>query len=262
MEGGRLFCLILIVSGETKANNMQQQFIDSDIMAVFPTYKNEIHVFDPLEKYNATPYTPKPYEVSNNIISQHGVPRFGHTNNITALLSGLANSNSNTATDYIVGICAFAMLIAAIALVWGLAIVILKMLGQEKVGLFAGRLEHPDFGEEEEQDSGTLPSIPEEPSSEQEIESLLEADANSPLIISQSIDRDIEKAKVERKFNRKVFVVRITFVLSGLAVIAAGAVFYAKGIQQFRASLYSVYTGLEVRSDFHINFVPLTHQHL
>jgi len=218
---------------------MQQQIVDAN-MGLFP----EVLVADPLEQYNATPFTPKPYDVSKNVEDQHNFPRFGHTNNFQALASGLTGS-SDTSNDYIVGVCAAAMLIFAVALVWFMVIIGLNVSGQKKVGFLAGRLVHPDFDANAVEDSGTLPVIEEEPASE-EIESLLDSDTSSPLLISNNIDIDLEHAKREKKFNRKVIAVRVTFVLSGLCVMICGILFYAKGVTSFGRSLDSVSRSLSL----------------
>ena len=85
----------------------------------------------PLETYNATPFTPKPYDPSRNIVEQHHFPRFGHTNDFDALVKGAMGQESHsTMNDYIVGVCAGAMLIFAVALVWFMVIVALKIAGK------------------------------------------------------------------------------------------------------------------------------------
>jgi len=226
---------------------MQHQIIDAS-MGLLHSGGEAIHLFDPLETYNATPFTPKPYDVSRNVADQHDTYRFGHTNNFGALASGLLGS-SDTATDYIVGVCSAAMLIFGIALLWFMVIVGLKIAGQKKVGFLAGRLEHPELGaapHDADEGPGTLPIIEEEPSTEAEIESLLESDATSPLILSTNIESDLKRAKKDKKFNRKVLAVRAAFVLSGIGVIISGALFYSKGVVAFQRSLDSFHGGIDL----------------
>ena len=121
------------------------------------------------------------------------------------------------------------MLIFCIGLVWGMVIIWLKTRGPKKVGFLAGRLIHPDYIEQPEvvsssevRDSGrTLSIIEEEPTSSNhsefrdsfqdelemessETERLLNesnVDLVSPLIISNSIDSELEAAKRDKKFN-------------------------------------------------------------
>lgn len=228
---------------------MQQQIIDASMDLFQLSY--------PLETYNATPFTPKQYDVTKMVEGQHQFTRFGHTNNFQAFVSGITNS-SDTSTDYILGVCAAAMLVFVVALVWFMVITGLKVAGQKKVGFLAGRLIHPDFDENAERGSGmTLPVIEEEPASE-EIESLIEsdadtespliitADAHSPLLISNNIDIDLEQVKKEKKFNRKVLAVRAVFVLSGISVMVCGILFYAKGVSAFGRSLDAVSSSLNL----------------
>ena len=122
------------------------------------------------------------------------------------------------------------MLIFCIGLVWGMTIIWLKTRGHKKVGFLAGRLIHPDYHIEQSEvvssseirDSGrTLSIIEEELTSSNhsefrdsfqdelemessETERLLNesnVDLVSPLIISNSIDSELEAAKRDKKFN-------------------------------------------------------------
>ena len=229
-------------------NKMQHHQIGLEIDNLFNP-SSYVRLSDPLPVYNATPFTPDHYTPPQNVVNQHEVTRFGHTNNFEALAKGLANS-SDSATDYIVGVCAAAMLIFAIALVWFMVIIGLKIAGQKKVGFLAGRLVHPDYdgsNASEVRDGGTLPIIEEEPtglSEDLEIES--PSDIASPLIISNTID--LEAVKRDKKFERKVIAVRATFIIAGLCVLVCTALFYAKGVAMFRNSLDSTSHGLKVSS--------------
>lgn len=224
---------------------MQHQIIDVSVSL----FSEQVQVFGPLEQYNATPFTPKPYDVSKNVENQHHVFRFGHTNNIDNLVHQVLGYSEDTANDYIVGIFSAAMLILGVALIWFMVILGLQIAGQKKVGFLAGRLEHPDYGKtnNEAQDSTrTLPTIDEEPSTEGEIDqSLLDFDT-SPLLIGKNLDSEVEVAKREKKFNRKVFIVRMIFIFSGISVIVSGALFYAKGVVSFQSSLGTAHGGLKL----------------
>mmetsp|Transcript_26046 Transcript_26046/g.54973 ORF Transcript_26046/g.54973 Transcript_26046/m.54973 type:complete len:464 (+) Transcript_26046:85-1476(+) len=226
---------------------MQYQIIDTSQTGLFP----EVQVSHPLEQYNQSHFTPKPYTPTHNVEDQHHFPRFGHTNNFAALASGLAG-DSTEGTDYIVGVCAGALLILSVGLVWFMIIVGLNIAGQKKVGFLAGRLEHPDYIASKSssknggsaRDVGTLPIIDEEPEEEgMEMEHSLLGDASSPLIISNTLEQDARK---EKKFKRKVLAVRAVFVLSGLGVIVSSVLFYSKGVASFKKSLNSVHGGLEL----------------
>ncbi len=143
----------------------------------------------------------------------------------------------------------------AIGLVWFMIIVGLKIAGPKKVGFLAGKLEHPEYDiAARTRDVGELDTVIEEdqleasqPDVSSESRSLLESDCDSPLIITNTIDADYEAATVDDKFKKKVTAVRMTFVLSGLAMIVCGSLFYCKGMSAVRRSLVDISQGLQVR---------------
>ena len=55
-----------------------------------------------------------------------------------------------------------------------------------------------------------------------------------------------DDAARDEKFARTTWIVRVAFVLSGVAVIVAGVVFYAKGAAAFRASFDGVRQGIDL----------------
>jgi hypothetical protein len=65
---------------------------------------SEIVVFDPLEQYNATPFIPRTYAPSKDVVILHGFTRFGHTNNVKTLITGLSGNDSELTTNYILGV--------------------------------------------------------------------------------------------------------------------------------------------------------------
>ncbi len=157
------------------------------------------------------------------------------------------------------------MLVFTIGLVWFIIIVGLKFAGPKKVGFLAGKLEHPQYDAgARERDTGALTTVIEEyplddsqRDESTESRSLLESDCDSPLIITNTIDADYEAAKADEKFKKKVIAVRVTFVLSGLAVIVCGSLFYGKGMSAVRRSLVNISQGLQVRL-FIIDFNHVT----
>ena len=181
------------------------------------------------------------------------------------------------------------MLIFCIGLVWCMIIIWLKSKGEKKVGFLAGRLIHPDYIEQSEivsssevRDGGrSLSIIEEEPTSsddqfheclhhepEMEIESreterLLNesnVDLISPLIISNSIDSELEAAKRDKQFNRRVKAVRISFALSALFVMNCGVLFFTKGANSFRASLHTTKHALNLTQDVANRALDLTNE--
>jgi len=217
----------------------------------------------PLPVFNATPYNPPPYTATKNIQSQHyNTFRFGHTNNIETLVKAVQDDNIKSAESYILGVVSAAMVIFAIGLVWSMVIIGLKIAGQKRVGFLAGRLEHPDYvsGEESSEPRTPHSSTVGEEESGMEIERE-ENDLASPLISARnnSIGTEIEETlQKEKKWKRKVWAVRATFVISGLCVLVAGALFYAKGVTSFKNSLDSTSSGLHILQDTAYQVITLT----
>lgn len=206
-----------------------------------------IQISDPLDEYNATPFVPDPYTPSRDTELLHKFSRFGHTNNIEAFITGTSSE------DYIIGCCAAAILIFAIATVWFLFIISFKVSGPRRVGFLAGKIHHPEYDHVSKtlRNVGTLPIIEEEPSSsftsDTENESLMSSDISIPFIRNMTNKRDSSIEQTEKKFQRKIVAIRGTFFVSGLFVIVCGALFYSKGMALFRKSLDNANYGLEVR---------------
>lgn len=208
-------------------------------MVLYP----QIHLSDPLNGYNETSFVPEPYSPSKETDVLHRFTRFGHTNNFEALITGIF-SESGSAENYIVGCCAAAILIFAIALVWFMIVIGFKVAGPKRVGFLAGKLHHPecDLASSSPRDVGKLTVIEEEPSSfssDAETESLIASDLSSPFLGSTVIRRN-------QKYARKVTAIRGIFFFSGLCVIVCGALFYAKGMVSFRKSLDETSYGLQL----------------
>jgi len=213
-----------------------------------------VKISSALDGYNATSYVPEPYTPSRETELLHKFTRFGHTNNIDVLITGTSTES------YIVGCCAAAMLIFAIALIWFMVIIGFKVAGPKKVGFLAGKLHHPDYdlsssAASSPRDVGKLSVIEEEPSfaSDTESESLIGSDISSPFISRQDTENDSKIALTEKKFKRKVIAVRSTFFISGLCVIVCGALFYLKGMAMLRKSLENTSYGVEVRLLFNLS---------
>ena len=152
------------------------------------------------------------------------------------------------------------MLVFAIAAVWFMIIIGFKIAGPKKVGFLAGKLEHPEYdATASARYVGALTLTEDDPldaSSDggtEENRSLLESDLASPLIITNTIDADSDGARTDEKFKKKVIAVRMIFVLSGLAMIVCGSLFYGYGMMSFRRSLDNTSRGLQVRP-FNIGF--------
>jgi ABC-type Fe3+-siderophore transport system permease subunit len=117
--------------------------------------------------------------------------------------------NKEIQENYILGITAGAMLIFAIALFMFIVLMCIKCAGPKRVGFLAGRLNHPDY---------------------------------------DPTNKDVNgfDAKKDKEFTRKVGVVRLMFVISGLAVVVCVVLFYTHGMAAFRLSLDDINQGLQL----------------
>ena len=177
---------------------------------------------------NETSFQPATYIPTDGVNLQHNSFRFGKTNNFEALISGLQGSNQ-MATDYIVGVTASSMLIFGIALLWFLVIMGFKCAGQKRVGFLAGRLESPSW-------QPSLPPIEECLTEDDEVLSTQTPIGHEHGPEDFSVLGGLDQEQVQ-KFKRKTISVRVVFVISGLCVMVAGALFYAKGVTAFQNSL-------------------------
>jgi hypothetical protein len=105
------------------------------------------------------------------------------------------------------------MLIFAIALFMCIVLLIIKCAGPKRVGFLAGRLNHPY--------------------------------SMTPDVIDQDVVNEYDTKK-DKKFKTKVRIVRLMFVISGLAVVICVVLFYSKGMAAFRASLDETSQGLQL----------------
>ena len=219
-----------------------------------------ISIDPPLPVFNSTPYNPPPYSATKSIVQKHDTYRFGNTNNIETLVKAVQDDNIKSAESYILGVVSAAMVLFAIGLVWSMVIVGLKIAGQKRVGFLAGRLVHYVSGEEISEPRTPQSSAVGEEENGMEIEREEDVLA-SPLISSRnnSIGTDLEEAIIkEKKWKRKVWAVRATFIISGLCVLVAGALFYAKGVTSFKNSLDSTSSGLHILQDTAYQVIKLT----
>lgn len=64
----------------------------------------------------------------------HSAPRFGHS----ADISLLASSNEGDQSDYVKGVKAFCLFNLILLVIWMVVLIVLKLLGPQKVGCAAG----------------------------------------------------------------------------------------------------------------------------
>jgi hypothetical protein len=172
---------------------------------------SDVPVYTPLKPYNTTSFTPDQYIPSDAIVRIHNSFRFGKSNDIGA---AVVEGNREIHENYILGITAGAMLIFAIALFMFTVLMIIKCAGPKRVGFLAGRLNHPYY------------------------------DGNTPDLIDQDVNE--YDAKKDKKFKTKVGIVRLMFVISGLAVVICVVLFYSKGMAAFRTSIDETSQGLQL----------------
>ena len=134
-------------------------------------------------------------------------------------------------------------IILLIALFWASILLITKCLGPTKVGFLSGRVVKPatmkyvNFSAVVQDDDINL----------DEITSLhRNEDPNAPLILSNTIKAGAQARKREKRFGRKVKAIRTVFLLSGIGVIVAGALYYGVAVKSFNDSFDEVRVGISV----------------
>ena len=197
----------------------------------------------PMLNWTDSNYTPAEYIAPGAIEQTHNQPRWGHTNNLGALID--ANSEE-TAQDYVLGVIIGAMVILIVALVWFFAIVVLKIMGEKKVGFLAGRLVRPvDLNNLPDTQQAGVEVVIENEGEEQPLNK--EAGAENEVDEAVPVtNNNHEFSPAEKRFNRKVWAVRIMFVLSGILVMISGGLFYGKGVVSFKNSIDEVRFGLDL----------------
>jgi len=185
---------------------------------------------EPLLDYTPSTYIPEPYTAPNSISATHNQPRYGHTNDFETLIDG----GEDATRDYITGIIIGALIILSVAVVWFLAIVILKCMGEKKVGFLAGRLiRHTATTGSSSKGEGVEVVMPSPSNPEDGI------DEGVP--VNHAIDTE-----TEQKFTRSVHLIRAIFILSAIVVIISGGVFYGKGVVSFKNSIDEVRLGIDL----------------
>jgi hypothetical protein len=140
-----------------------------------------------------------------------------------------------THSHRIVGGC---IIILLIAIIWFFVIVCLKVSGQQKVGFLAGTFIKTTKSLQSSEGKRDGANV------EMENENVDEHE-------SMALTNSAEEEKIEKKFNAKVMLARIVFVISGILVIVSGGLFYGKGVASFKSSLNDVRSGIDVSSQKH-----------
>jgi hypothetical protein len=205
---------------------------------------------------NETSFKPATYVPTDSVQQQHHFFRFGHTNNIEALISGLQGSN-DMATDYILGVTATSMLIFGIALLWFLIVLGFKCAGHKRVGFLAGRLESPAWQPESLSPIEECLTEDDEDVSTQTPTGHQHSASSGPENFSAR-GNELEQEKKVKKFKRKAFAVRVVFIISGIFVMTAGVLFYTEGVTAFLNSLGDIQNSLHIVESTALESVNLT----
>jgi hypothetical protein len=86
-----------------------------------------------------------------------------------------------------------------------------------------------------------------------------ENDPTAPLVLSNVTEESEQMKRMERQFNRGVKAVRASFLLSGLGVLVAGALYYGIAVKSFNSSFDEVRVGNDVslRLPFYVACIKL-----
>lgn len=179
----------------------------------FPSEKSYGRSLYPLLQYNESSFIPEPYVPPRIIQDAHQQPRFGRPNNLDGVINGVQQQTREYVTGLIIG----SLIIAIVAIVWLFAIVCLKIAGPKRVGFFSGRFVRPSSNPEEDKRG------------EADIVDVVMDEGNETLP-SISKGGTTVSPQTSMNFGRRVSVVRVLFVLSGIAVLISGMfVFYSDG---------------------------------
>jgi len=215
--------------------------------------------FSSMNVANETSFKPATYTPTDSVQQQHHFYRFGHTNNLGALILGLSGSHDGSndlATDYILGVTASSMLIFGIALLWFLVILGFKCAGHKRVGFLAGRLESPSWHPEYLFPIDECLTEDDEDVSTQTPTGHQHSASSGPENFSAR-GTELELGK-QVKFKRKALAVRVMFIISGIFVMTAGALFYTEGVTAFLYSLNDVQNSLLIVESTALESMNLT----
>ncbi len=185
---------------------------------------------------NETAFQPEEYVPTANVEQQHHSFRFGHANDLEALIVEPRGSNDVT-TDYILGVTSASMVILGIAVLWLTVIMSFKCAGKKRVGFLAGRLECPKL-------QLSLNPIAECLAEDDENFSTQTPIGHHHNASSGPENFSVSETERDHKFNRKALMVRVVFVISGICVMIAGVLFYSLGVTAFQNSLNDVQNSL------------------
>ena len=163
--------------------------------------------------------------------------------------------------EYVLGVIIGAMVILIVAIVWFFAIICLKIAGQKRVGFLAGRMVRPSHaGPSHKEEGAGVEVVMENDDQALPVSDNNEADEAIPAVNTSLNDttNNADAAHVDKMFERKLWAVRGTFVLSGIAVLVAGILFYTNGVHSFWGSIDEVRNGIDLVQDAAYKGIRLT----
>lgn len=184
--------------------------VDDDGMDFMPDQTLERLLY-PLLEFNESTFIPEPYIPPQIVTNAHLRPRFGRPNTLAGVI---ARVNDQT-REYITGVVIGSLIIATVAIVWLIAVACLKISGPKRVGFFAGQFVFPCTNQEKEEECCG-------------VEIVLEGDmpSNGTVVGQSEVNETMVDASAGPQsihtFRRRVRVVRVIFVISGIGVIISG----------------------------------------
>ena len=166
-----------------------------------------------LRTYEPKDYTAPAYVATNQVEGMHRWPRFSWTNQITDVFQ------EDTRNEYIKGVAIGSIITLFVFIVWALVLVLLKCAGK-RVGCASGR-----------------PRKPKEPKI-----------AGS--ITEESYQKTMKSWKAAvRKYERRLLISRIIFLLAGVGVIVSAVLFFVLGVGSLINSLGDVQSSIVETED-------------
>jgi hypothetical protein len=158
------------------------------------------------QEFSNANYEPPPFQNTISIGGFHnGVPRFGHSNNMSVLIDG---SNAEM-KDYLVGLTGASIIIFAVIFVWALILLVLKCMGYRLVGWLSGH-------------AVTRPSRPLRPGGGE----------------MELYEKEVQEWKrVVRRRERRLLFTRITCLLACVFIIVSAVLMCVKGIAGLQGSV-------------------------
>ncbi len=200
---------------EQQRKHNSSNLIIIDTYMDFPPELNYERLLAPLLEFNVSSFVPEPYIPPRAISSAHRQPRFGRPNTLDGVFTGYKSQTR----EYVTGVIIGSLIIAIVAIVWFFAIICLKIAGTKRVGFLAGRFVRPYSNREEKGYGGADCEIVD---GDEIWSRSVVGGENNETIRAKSMENSTHYLRAPISFGRRVGIVRVLFVLSGIAVIISG----------------------------------------